>query len=168
VLDGAKKTASGFAVLFKREMTNQPPAVLVTKASLNTARANHQGRFGSRGGQKILVIKQWPQEAPLTAAAWNTLDEQGSRPVLVTQNIEFAVFDERAPQDRHHHKLATELYTVIEGTLHIEVENELYALAAGDTIIIRPGTRHEILRQGSFVATVTIANCVGREDKFHD
>ncbi len=119
-----------------------------------------------RGQQKVIVTSFYPREVPLTTPVWQGQNDAGQRPVLLAQNLELAVFNERAPQDRHFHRHATECYTVLAGSLTIEAAGEHYPLSAGDTLVLPPGIPHEVLRTTPFLAQVIIANCSGPTDKF--
>jgi len=82
-------------------------------------------------------------------------------------DLEMAYFTERARQDRHWHVRGTEIYTVLEGEMAIEVESETHVLAARDSIVIRPGAVHRVLPEGrSFLCQVVTAACGGGVDKF--
>ena len=42
----------------------------------------------------------------------------------------------------HYHKRLTEIYLVLEGTGHIELDGELYPVRPMTAILIKPGCRH--------------------------
>ena len=123
---------------------------------------------GKRGARKILVTGIYPEQEQLACqSVWSPPAPAEKCQVQVTPDIELAVFTEQNPQDRHHHKIATEIYTVLQGTMVIEVEAQPYALATGDTIVINPGTVHKIKPQGcEFICQVITTNCSGIADKY--
>lgn len=45
---------------------------------------------------------------------------------------------------RHHHRVAEEIYYLIEGRGVMELDGETRAVAAGDAILIPPGSWHQI------------------------
>lgn len=121
-----------------------------------------------RGARKILVTGIYPErEQPAVKCVWSPPAPAEKCEVQVTPDIELAVFTEQNAQDRHHHKIASEFYTVLKGEMVIEVEDHSYTLSAGDTIVINPGTVHQIKPQGcEFLCQVITANCSGIADKY--
>ncbi len=119
-----------------------------------------------RGQQKVIVTSLYAHEVPVATPTWHGRTADGQRPVLLAPNLELAIFNERAPQDRHFHREATECYTVLSGSLTIEAAGEHYPLSAGDTLVLPPGIPHEVLPTTPFLAQVIIANCAGPTDKF--
>ena len=49
---------------------------------------------------------------------------------------------------RHHHRAAEEIYYLVEGTGHMEVDGEKRDVRAGDAILIPPGAWHRIENTG--------------------
>jgi mannose-6-phosphate isomerase-like protein (cupin superfamily) len=49
---------------------------------------------------------------------------------------------------RHHHRIAEEIYYLIEGTGEMEIDGEVTAVGAGDAILIPPGAWHRIRATG--------------------
>jgi quercetin dioxygenase-like cupin family protein len=95
--------------------------------------------------------------------------EQGKTPVVATGRggLEVATFNEGAGQVYHKHLLATEVYTVLEGTMRMRLEDEELTLEAGDEVIVFPNAAHEILPQGThFLARAHVINCHGERDKY--
>jgi len=81
-------------------------------------------------------------------------------------DTEFAVFTQHGKQTRHCHMIGTEIYTVIEGTMNIEVEGTVHLLAVGDLIVVRPGAFHEVKRGTEFLCHVLTVNCGGPKDRY--
>ena len=90
----------------------------------------------------------------------------GKCPVILMRDTEFAIFTEHAKQTRHRHMIGTEIYTLIEGEMTIEVEGTPYHLSPGDTIVVIPGAFHEVKRDTSFVCYVLTVNCGGVRDRY--
>jgi quercetin dioxygenase-like cupin family protein len=122
----------------------------------------------ARGARKLLVTGIYPEHEQVARQnVWSPPTDAEKCQVQITQDIELATFTEQNAQDRHYHQLATEVYTVLKGVMMIEVEAQLYTLTAGDTIVINPGSVHQIKVQGcEFICQVITANCGGIADKF--
>ena len=144
----------------------QPPALLIKLESMKRDAALEPG---NRGARKILVTELYPaKESEAVHVEWNPPADSGKCPVQVTKNIEVAVFTHNITQDRHLHKLGTEMYMVLEGEMTIEVEGQDYTLLAGDMIVVNPGAAHQVKPQGTkFICRVVTANCGGNADKYH-
>ncbi|HVN80958.1 MAG TPA: cupin domain-containing protein [Terriglobia bacterium] len=121
-----------------------------------------------RGERKILVTELYPtSEVELASTIWGPGDASASIPVQVMGDVEMAVFTHRAAQSCHYHKHGTEIYTVVEGRMIIEVEGAEYSLKAGDSIVVNPGAVHQVLpREDEFVCTVVAVHCGGLADKY--
>jgi quercetin dioxygenase-like cupin family protein len=130
------------------------------------------GRLGQMGDQKVLVAhpspldETWEAVNAPPAIVWEAVTSDNRFPVQVTDSLELAVFDERAKQDRHIHKLGTAIYTVLDGYMRIEVDGIGYVLAAGDTIVVNPWAAHRVKPDSPFIAQVITANCGGSADRF--
>ena len=125
-------------------------------------------REGGRGARKIVVTARIPAtEIEACDVMWTPPADSGPCTVQLMKDTEVAYFTQAAPQDRHFHKLATEMYMVIEGEMVIEVEGGLYRLLPGDMMIVNPCTVHEVRREGAgFLCRVVTANCGGAADKY--
>ncbi|HJQ71317.1 MAG TPA: cupin domain-containing protein [Blastocatellia bacterium] len=143
----------------------RPAALVVT---LDAVKKDAALKPGGRGARKLLVTELYPEtEREATEVLW-TPPAAGERcPVQVSENAESAVFTERASQDRHYHREATEIYLVVEGDMTIEVEGTDYRLAAGDMILVNPGAAHEVKPgEDRFICRVIAVNSGGPADKF--
>ncbi|MCP4612818.1 MAG: cupin domain-containing protein [Planctomycetes bacterium] len=80
--------------------------------------------------------------------------------------IEIATCNQKTVQKRHFHKIATEIYSVLEGHLIIEVNGKIVELDCGDEIIILPETMHKVIPETDFMARVHTVNCHGTSDKY--
>ena len=120
---------------------------------------------GKRGARKIIVTEIFKgKEQEATNDIWMPGDVC---PVLRMSNVEMAVFNEQADQDRHYHKEGTEIYDVIEGEVSIEVEGKTYLLKMGDVVVVHPFSVHQVKKEGSkFLCRVITLNCRGEKDKF--
>jgi quercetin dioxygenase-like cupin family protein len=83
------------------------------------------------------------------------------------KDTEVAVFSQRALQDRHYHRLGTEMYMVLEGRMEIEVAGKNYVLFPGDMIVVNPNAVHQVKPEGTeFICRVVTVNCGGAPDKY--
>lgn len=154
-------------------MSHTPPYLLLRGAA---ARADWKlrPRPGARNnGRKVLVNRIYEAtEEPARRTVWEAGPEGGKTPVVETGagGLEVSTFTHEAAQDCHKHLAATEIYTVLEGTMRIRLgePGETVVLGAGDEVIVMPGTAHEVLTDAAapFLARVHAVNCGGDADKY--
>jgi mannose-6-phosphate isomerase-like protein (cupin superfamily) len=139
--------------------------LIIKKESLKNDQAL---KLGSRGARKILVTSIYEsKETECKSNIWTPpADDQEKCPVQITDNYEVAFFNQYALQDRHYHKIGTEIYMVLEGNMIIEVKGKAYELTKGDMIIINPNSFHEVKRTTEFLCRVITVNCCGPKDKY--
>jgi mannose-6-phosphate isomerase-like protein (cupin superfamily) len=53
--------------------------------------------------------------------------------------------DIKQDSELHYHKIMTEIYLVLEGEGHMELDGELIPVRKGSTILIKPGCRHRAI-----------------------
>jgi mannose-6-phosphate isomerase-like protein (cupin superfamily) len=139
-----------------------PPAILFSLQAVRNDPA-----LQTRGDRKILVTELYPEkEEVVSETLWRHAMTSGKCPVLVMPDTESAVFTQDAKQTRHCHRIGTEIYVLIEGSMTIEVEGTDYTLASGDTIVVMPGAYHQIRREGRFLCRVFTVNCAGVADRY--
>ncbi|WP_187646945.1 cupin domain-containing protein [Nitrosophilus labii] len=121
-----------------------------------------------RGTRKIIVTDIYQdKEKEANRDIWEPPILQEKCSVLRMSNIEMSFFNENAKQDRHYHKEGTEIYMVIEGEFIIEVEEKIYHLFKGDTIIVHPYSIHYVKNVGNrYLCRMINVNCGGEKDKF--
>src|SRR5688572_1177747 len=103
------------------------PALMVTMEEMKKDPAL---REGGRGARKVVVTERRPAtETEADEIWWAPPAVSGPCPVLSMANTEVAYFTHAAPQDRHLHRQATEMYMVLEGEMVLEVEGALYRLS---------------------------------------
>ncbi len=124
-------------------------------------------------GRKVFVNEIFPKaERPIEDPEWKyePPPPNGHTPVLETGygGVEIATFTEKAGQDRHKHLVSMEIYTVLEGTMTIRIEDRHdVVLQAGDEIVVLPSTVHEVLgKSTSFLTRVHAIDCHGPRDKY--
>lgn len=142
------------------------PALLLIQQVIRDDPALLPGECGYR---KVVVTELYPEEHEAEKVTWlPPITATGQCPVLLTDNIETAFFTQAAHQDRHYHRQGTEIYTVLEGQMLIEIADHTYRLGASDTVIVNPGSIHQILPEASqrFLCQVINLNCGGRADKY--
>jgi quercetin dioxygenase-like cupin family protein len=125
-------------------------------------------------GRKVLVNEILREaERPIDDPEWKPEPPPppaGHTPVLETGygGVEVATFTEKAGQDRHKHLASMEIYTILEGTMTIRIEDKQdVILQAGDEVVILPGVVREVLDKGtSFLTRLHAINCHGLRDKY--
>jgi mannose-6-phosphate isomerase-like protein (cupin superfamily) len=142
------------------------PAVLLRSREIEAARRDPRTYLGNRGDQKVVITYRYTGDEGLRDVIWTALAPNGKRHYAVAAGVEFALFDERAKQSRHYHRRATEVYTVLEGEMCIEVAGAEYSLTVGESIIVNPWSAHEVKRTARFLAQVVTANSSGLNDKY--
>lgn len=151
------------AIEYIDSRSKQPPVFIIPLKSIENDNLLKKEGAGSR---KLLVTEIWDSiEEKTTERHWQAPNEGDMNQVLLTANIELGIFTHLASQERHYHKLGTEVYSVLDGEMDIKVDDSLYTLKRGDTIVVRPGTIHEILKTKPFLCKVINANCHGKIDK---
>ena len=120
----------------------------------------------SRGDRKLLVTEFFDNEEPATKTRWHYKTCSEKCPVQLMKDTESAVFTHIAKQTRHKHKVGTEIYILIEGSMTIEVENEDYLLIPGDMIAVNPEAYHEVKRESEFLCRILTVNCGGSNDRY--
>ena len=142
--------------------TDMTPALLVR---LNEAKRDRA--LQTRGDRKLLVTEVYAaKEEEATDIEWRSQTASGKCPVQLMRDTESAVFTRVAKQTRHYHKLGTEIYLVLEGSMMIEVERVDYSLKPGDMIVVNPGAFHQVRREGRFLCRVVTVNCGGAKDRY--
>lgn len=137
------------------------PALLI---ALETAKQDPA--LQTRGDRKILVTGlRADTEQEAAAVLWRGTTPPTKCPVVTMRDTELATFTERAKQTRHCHRIGTEIYTLLEGKMTMEVDGKLYTLHPGDTLIVKPGVWHEAKRDSKFLCQVVTANCAGIKDR---
>lgn len=98
-----------------------PPALLLCA---DKVKSDPAFAVGGRGARKVVVTQLFePKETPATEVVWDPA-AQAKCPVHVAKSFEFAIFTEKTPQDKHFHRQGTEIYTVLQGKMVIEVRTE--------------------------------------------
>ena len=143
----------------------KPPAMIVT---LKEAKSDPALLPGGRGARKLVVTEIYPdKEKTADVILWKPPGEFDKSPVRIMKDTEVAIFTHHASQDRHYHKLGTEIYMVLEGRMTIEVEGTDYSLTAGDMIVVNPCAAHQVRPEDSeFICRVITTNCGGASDKY--
>lgn len=137
------------------------PALLLRKSAIKEDPAL---LYSGRGARKIGVTTKYDgKEHWAEDIEWKS--STSSTAVINIEKTEIAVFNNITTQDRHFHKDATEIYTVIEGEMRIEVSGVLYRLYSGDSVIVMAKSIHEIFRDTEFLTQVITVNTIGIEDK---
>jgi len=143
------------------------PAVLVSLPVIKAAIAERTGFLGERGDQKVAITYQYPGREQLATVRWQPLAPSGNKHYCVTPHrVDIAAFTQRAPQKRHYHQRAIELYRVLEGLMTIVISGDRYSVSAGEEVVVPPYAVHEVVPEAPFIAEVIVANAVGPADGF--
>lgn len=143
------------------------PALFIPLSAVKKDAAFHPG---ARGARKIVVTDiDTSKEEEVPNIEWVPPHTGEKAHVEVMPDTELAFFNQLASQERHYHKIATEIYMVVEGTMVIEVAGKEYVLSSGDTIIVNNNTIHKVKPERSeFICRVISINCGGVSDKYID
>jgi mannose-6-phosphate isomerase-like protein (cupin superfamily) len=129
--------------------TDGPPALFVALEAVNR---DPVLQSGNRGARKILVTEVFSAtEEKALQDVWESTTATGKCSVVETNDTEIAVFNQNASQDKHYHKIGTEIYMVLEGRMIIDVAGKLYSLLPGDMIVVNPMSVHEVKPEGDKV-----------------
>jgi len=120
------------------------------------------------GNRKLIVTEIYEKsEEEVSGDTWPVPLPGDRAGVYRMDNAEMSLFNEKAKQDRHYHKIGTEIYMPIEGIVYIEVEGKEYRLLEGDTLIVFPFSVHQVInRENRFLCRVITLNCGGKMDKY--
>ena len=97
-----------------------------------------------------MTIQNLADQAPFTTKDGSTIRsllDCTNAPVR-RQSLAEATLLPGGSTQRHYHKISEELYFLLEGTGHMEIDGESRSVAPGDAILIPPGTRHQITSTG--------------------
>lgn len=91
-----------------------------------------------------------------TAHAFTTADGSTIRELFgpattsaANQSLAEASLDPGQATERHHHKVAEEIYLITHGTGRMELDGTVRDVEAGDAILIPPGAWHQITNTGA-------------------
>lgn len=73
----------------------------------------------------------------------------------------------KADSEVHYHRKMTEIYYVLEGTGHIELDGQSHPLTPGTAVLIKPGCRHRAVGVGLKILNVPVPK-FDPADEFHD
>src|SRR5215208_4402524 len=66
----------------------------------------------------------------------------------VNQSLAEATVPPGAETEEHHHRVSEEIYLFTSGSGRMKLGDEESEVAAGDTVVIPPGTRHKLWNTG--------------------
>lgn len=123
---------------------------------------------GGRGARKILVTDLYEKNEKLANnPIWRPAIPPDKCPVQLMKDTEMALFNQYASQDKHYHKIGTEIYMVLEGLMLIDIDNEEFQLQSGDLVVVNPNSIHEVKPGASeFICRVITLGCQGERDKY--
>jgi mannose-6-phosphate isomerase-like protein (cupin superfamily) len=96
-----------------------------------------------------MIVQQLEKQSPFTTKDGSTIRsilDRTNAPVE-KQSLAEATMKPGQATDRHYHKNSEELYFLLEGTAHMEIDGESREVGPGDAILIPAGARHQITAQ---------------------
>jgi mannose-6-phosphate isomerase-like protein (cupin superfamily) len=93
-----------------------------------------------------MEIRARDAAVPFTTADGSTIRsllDRSNAPVA-HQSLAEATLGPGESTTRHHHRVAEEIYYLLEGAGTMELDGEARRVAAGDAVLIPPGARHRI------------------------
>ena len=93
-----------------------------------------------------MTIQQIDQQEPFTTADGSTIRsilDLTNAPVS-NQSLAEASIPAGGATQRHYHRLAEEIYFVLEGTGSMEIDGKVSKVGPGDGVLIPPGAWHQI------------------------
>jgi len=93
-----------------------------------------------------MEIRQRDQQAPFTTKDGSTIRSllDLSNAPVTNQSLAEASLPAGHSTERHYHKLSEEIYYLLEGEGHIEIDGESCDVTSGDAILIPPNAWHSI------------------------
>lgn len=68
--------------------------------------------------------------------------------------------------ETHYHKRITELYYVLEGEGHIELDGQIHPLSPGTAVLIQPGCRHRAVGSNLKILNIPVPK-FNPDDEYH-
>jgi len=66
------------------------------------------------------------------------------------------VVEIKQDSEKHYHRRMTEIYYVLEGEGHIELDDQVHPLTPGTAVLIKPGCRHRAVGNGLKILNVPV------------
>jgi mannose-6-phosphate isomerase-like protein (cupin superfamily) len=91
-------------------------------------------------------VRNLDEAEPFTTADGSTIRELLGLPTASVRNqsLAEATLEPHQATDRHYHRLAEEIYYIVEGTADMEVDGVRRSVGPLDAILIPPGAWHQI------------------------
>ncbi|MGV3533417.1 MAG: cupin domain-containing protein [Chthoniobacteraceae bacterium] len=93
-----------------------------------------------------MIIQNLSQQSPFTTKDGSTIRsilDRTNAPVA-NQSLAEATVPAGSATERHYHKLAEEIYFILEGRGEMEIDDTSQTVGPGDGILIPPGAWHTI------------------------
>jgi len=68
--------------------------------------------------------------------------------------------------EKHYHAKMTEMYYILEGEGHIELDDQIHPLTPGTAVLIKPGCRHRAVGNGLKILNIPVPK-FNPDDEFH-
>jgi len=143
--------------LFASAEKNRLSYLLVNKANVATDR---RLKDNNNTGRRIIARELKGLSVATPSTLWLPPTKNAPSWVIPTGEggFEMSTCNELTAQDRHFHKMAIEIYSVLEGRMIIMVNDRRLSLEVGDEVVIFPRTIHEVLQEGEFITRVLAIN----------
>ena len=115
-----------------------------------------------------MVIRNLEAQTPFTTADGSTIRsilDRSNAPVQNQSLAEATLAAGRSTQ-RHHHKLAEEIYFILEGHGEMEMGGTRREVGPGDAILIPPGASHTIFARTPLRFLCSCAPAYSHEDTY--
>jgi mannose-6-phosphate isomerase-like protein (cupin superfamily) len=117
-----------------------------------------------------MIVQNLEQQAPFTTKDGSTIRsilDRTNAPVQ-NQSLAEASVPAGAATQRHYHRLAEELYFILEGSGEMEIDGEARTVGPGDCVLIPPGAWHTIAARESLRFLCCCAPPYSHEDTFFE
>lgn len=82
------------------------------------------------------------------------------------QTASFHLLDVKVDAELHYHKKITEIYFILEGEGHLELDGEMFPVKPMSAVMIKPGTRHRAV--GKMRIAIVAMPTFDPEDEWFD
>ena len=117
-----------------------------------------------------MTVIQLPAQTPFTTKDGSTIRsilDRTNAPVQ-NQSLAEACVPAGSATQTHYHRLAEEIYLVLEGRGRIEIDGESRSVGPGDAILIPPGAWHTIAAEESLRFLCCCAPPYAHEDTYFE
>lgn len=117
-----------------------------------------------------MTVQPIAKQVPFTTKDGSTIRsilDRTNAPVQM-QSLAEATIPTGGETQRHYHRVAEEIYFILEGRGRMEVDGEMREVVPGDAILIPPGAWHQISAQEALRFLCCCAPPYSHEDTFFE